>query len=88
LRYTLVLFLYQRNSIIVPHSGTVWVQVVESSKVCAWNRVRPIKNEETLVNAPATIQACSGAAAVHDMQLSHFPRNAFVPLLKPQPIFR
>ncbi|EZA46347.1 protein arginine N-methyltransferase 7 isoform X1 [Ooceraea biroi] len=80
--------LLERNSIVVPHSGTVWAQVVESAKVCAWNRVRPIESEATLVDAPATIQACSGAAAVHDMQLSHFPRNDFVPLLEPQPIFR
>jgi len=72
----------------VPHSGTVWAQVVESSKVCGWNRVKPIKDGEILVDAPAAIQACSGAAAVHDMQLSRLSRNSFVPLLPPQPIFR
>lgn len=72
----------------MPHSGTVWAQVVESSKVCSWNRVKPIKDGEILINAPGAIQACSGAAAVHDMQLSRLPRDSFVPLLPPQPIFR
>lgn len=81
--------IYQKNSIVVPHSGTVWAQVVESSKVCVWNRVKPIQDEgKILVGAPSAIQACSGAAAVHDMQLSRIPRDAFVPLLPPQPIFR
>ncbi|XP_072746127.1 protein arginine N-methyltransferase 7 isoform X1 [Anoplolepis gracilipes] len=80
--------LLEEGSIVVPHSGTVWAQVVESSKVCGWNRVKPIKNGEMLVDAPAAIQACSGAAAVHDIQLSRLPRDAFVPLLPPQPIFR
>ncbi|XP_012224136.1 protein arginine N-methyltransferase 7-like [Linepithema humile] len=80
--------LLEKNSIVVPHSGTVWAQVVESSKVCAWNRVKSIKNGRTLVDAPSAIQACSGAAAVHDMQLSRLPRNTFVPLMPPQPIFR
>ncbi|XP_014475851.1 PREDICTED: protein arginine N-methyltransferase 7 [Dinoponera quadriceps] len=81
--------LLEENSIVVPHSGTVWAQVVESSRVCAWNRVKPIQDgRDTLVNAPPAIQACSGAAAVHDMQLSRIRRDAFAPLLKPQPIFR
>ncbi|XP_024868793.1 protein arginine N-methyltransferase 7-like [Temnothorax curvispinosus] len=80
--------LLEEDSIVVPHRGTVWAQVVESTKVCAWNRVKPIKNGEMLVDAPPTIQACSGAAAVHDMQLSRLPRDAFVPLLPAQPIFR
>ncbi|XP_032687508.1 protein arginine N-methyltransferase 7 [Odontomachus brunneus] len=81
--------LLEDNSIVVPCSGTIWAQVVESPRVCAWNRVKPIRDgKDTLVNAPPAIQACSGAAAVHDMQLSRIPRDAFVPLLTPQPIFR
>lgn len=42
----------------------------------------------TLVDAPSAVQACSGAAAVHDMQLSRLPRDTFVPLMPAQPIFR
>lgn len=72
----------------MPHKGTVWAQVVESTKVCAWNRVKPVENEEILVDAPSTIQACSGAAAVHDIQLSRLSRDTFVPLLPAQPIFK
>lgn len=80
---------HQKDCIVIPHSGTVWVQVVESSKVNAWNRVKPIKIEEDLtLDPPSAVQACSGAAAVHDMQLSRLPRDCFVALLPPQPIFR
>jgi len=50
--------------------------------------VKPIKNGEVLVDTPQTIQTCSGAAAVHDMQLSRLPRDTFVPLLPAQPIFK
>lgn len=81
--------LLEKDCIVIPHSGTVWVQVVESSKVNAWNRVKPIKIEKDLkLDAPSAVQACSGAAAVHDMQLSRLPPNCFVALLPPQPIFK
>jgi len=50
--------------------------------------VKPIKNGEILINAPPIIQACSGAVAVHDMQLSRLSCDTFVPLLPAQPIFR
>ncbi|EGI67279.1 Protein arginine N-methyltransferase 7 [Acromyrmex echinatior] len=80
--------LLEEDSIVVPHKGTVWAQVIESFKVCNWNRVKPIKNGKVLVDTPSTIQACSGAAAVHDMQLSRLPRDTFVPLLPAQPIFK
>ena len=50
--------------------------------------MKPIKNGEVLVDTPQTIQTCSGAAAVHDMQLSRLPRDTFVPLLPAQPIFK
>ncbi|KAG5338171.1 ANM7 methyltransferase, partial [Acromyrmex heyeri] len=80
--------LLEEDSIVIPHKGTVWAQVIESFKVCNWNRVKPIKNGKVLVDTPSTIQACSGAAAVHDMQLSRLPRDTFVPLLPAQPIFK
>ncbi|XP_047371347.1 protein arginine N-methyltransferase 7 isoform X2 [Vespa velutina] len=83
--------LLEKDSIVIPNSGTMWAQVVESKSVCAWNRIESISDTETqkiLINAPLCIKSCSGAAAVHDIQLSRLPRDEFKPLLPPQPMFR
>ncbi|XP_033179203.1 protein arginine N-methyltransferase 7 isoform X1 [Bombus impatiens] len=81
--------LLEENSIVIPHSATIWVQVVESPTVCSWNTVHPIQNKSKyLLSTPCSVKSCSGAAAVHDIQLTQFPDNAFKPLLPPQPIFR
>ncbi|XP_017887941.1 protein arginine N-methyltransferase 7 isoform X1 [Ceratina calcarata] len=82
-------YLLEENSIIIPHTATIWAQVVESPKVCSWNTVHPVKNRnKCLLNIPHSVKFCSGAAAVHDIQLTQFPHDAFKPLLPPQPIFR
>lgn len=74
---------------MIPHTATIWVQVVESPTVCSWNTVHPIQNKSKyLLSTPCSVKSCSGAAAVHDIQLTQFPDNAFKPLLPPQPIFR
>ncbi|KAK9309305.1 hypothetical protein QLX08_001042 [Tetragonisca angustula] len=81
--------LLEENSIVIPHTATIWVQVVESPTICTWNTVHPIQNRSKyLLNTPHSVKSCSGAAAVHDIQLTQFPYNAFKPLLPPQPIFR
>ncbi|PBC31995.1 Protein arginine N-methyltransferase [Apis cerana cerana] len=81
--------LLEENSIVIPHSATIWVQVVESSAVRAWNTICPIKvKNKYLLNTPHSVKSCSGAAAVHDIQLTQFPDDAFKPLLPPQPIFK
>lgn len=56
-----------------------------------WNRVNSIKypnNEKILVEAPEVTQFCSGASAVHDIQLSQLPQGSFTTLVEPQPIFK
>ncbi|KZC12131.1 Protein arginine N-methyltransferase 7 [Dufourea novaeangliae] len=81
--------LLEENSIVVPHSATIWVQVVESSAVHAWNTVQPIEQKNgCLLDIPNCVKSCFGAAAVHDIQLTQFPHDAFKPLISPQPIFR
>lgn len=83
------MLLFQENSIVIPHSATIWVQVVESSAVRAWNTICSIKvKNKYLLNTPHSVKSCSGAAAVHDIQLTQFPDDAFKPLLPPQPIFK
>ncbi|XP_076279439.1 arginine methyltransferase 7 isoform X2 [Lasioglossum baleicum] len=81
--------LLEENSIIVPHSATIWVQAVESTSVHAWNTVQAIKEKDKyLLHTPLSVKSCFGAAAVHDIQLTQFPYDAFKPLIPPQPIFR
>ncbi|XP_076170688.1 arginine methyltransferase 7 isoform X2 [Ptiloglossa arizonensis] len=82
-------YLLEENSIVVPHSATVWIQVVDSPAVHAWNTIQPIRyKNKYLLNSPHCVKSCFGAAAVHDIQLTQFPRNAFKSLLSPQPMFR
>ena len=75
----------------MPSSGTIWAQIVESSLVKRWNRVSPIRyvnSKKTLIEAPEATQSCSGASAVHDIQLSQLPEGSFTPLTHPIPIFK
>lgn len=81
----------KENSIVIPSSGTIWGQVVESPLIKQWNRVNPIKcvnTKENLIESPDITQSCSGASSVHDIQLSQLPQDSFTPLTEPQPIFK
>ncbi|XP_008551526.1 protein arginine N-methyltransferase 7 isoform X1 [Microplitis demolitor] len=83
--------LLEKDCIVVPDSGTVWVQVVDSLTVRKWNRVNEIKDPKTgklLMKPPNSVNECAGSSAVHDIQLSQLPRESFIPLLAPQPIFK
>ncbi|XP_066587278.1 protein arginine N-methyltransferase 7 [Prorops nasuta] len=83
--------LLEENSIVVPSAGTIWAQVVDSQTVSLWNRIKPIRDAESqsvLIDPPLDVQLCSGAAAVHDMQLTRLPHHLFTPLMRPQQIFR
>ncbi|XP_046426802.1 protein arginine N-methyltransferase 7 isoform X1 [Neodiprion fabricii] len=83
--------LLDNDSIVIPHSGTVWAQVVDSPLVCAWNRIEPVLNstgDKILVDTPTVTRSCSGAAAVHDLQLSQLPRDSFKLLTKPLAVCR
>ncbi|XP_078048314.1 arginine methyltransferase 7 [Augochlora pura] len=80
--------LLEENSIVVPHSATIWVQVIESSDVHAWNKVQPLKSRnQCLIDTPNSAKSCYGIEYVHDLQLTQFPYDAFTPLIPPQPVF-
>lgn len=69
----------------------MWAQVVDSPTVRAWNRIEPILNssgDKILVDTPPRAKSCSGAAAVHDLQLSQLPFGSFTPLIEPQAVCR
>ncbi|XP_014204055.1 protein arginine N-methyltransferase 7 [Copidosoma floridanum] len=82
--------LLEKDCIVIPSSGTIYAQVVESTFVKRWNRVDPLKHnnsETTLIEAPDVTQSCSGASSVHDIQLSQLPQNSFTALTEPLPMF-
>lgn len=75
--------LLEKDSIVVPTKGTVYVQVIESELVDSWHRINEIKDPETgstLLSPPKSVQTCPGSLSVHDLQLSQFPRSSFTPL--------
>jgi protein arginine N-methyltransferase 7 len=76
---------------VVPSSSTVYAQVVASRLAQNWNRLQPvldIDGSTMLMDTPAKIQQCPGATAVHDIQLSQFPRDQFSTVIPPTPVFR
>ncbi|KAJ8670527.1 hypothetical protein QAD02_001786 [Eretmocerus hayati] len=84
-------FLLEDDPVVVPSCGTIWVQIVDSPTVRNWNRVNPVNSVtsgETLIEVPEVAQSCSGASAVHDIQLSQLPQDSFTPLTDPIPIFK
>jgi protein arginine N-methyltransferase 7 len=84
-------FIFQKDCIVVPSSATVYVQVVASELAQKWNRLQPIYDvagSSVLLDTPVKMDKCSGAAAVHDIQLSQFPSDRFHTLVPPTPIFR
>ncbi|XP_021926754.1 protein arginine N-methyltransferase 7 isoform X2 [Zootermopsis nevadensis] len=83
--------LLEKDCIVVPSSATVYVQVVGSQLAQNWNKLQPISDVDgstVLLDTPVMIQQCSGAAAVHDIQLSQFPRDQFYSVIPPVPVFR
>lgn len=53
--------------------------------------IEPILNshgDKVLVDTPSSTKSCSGAAAVHDLQLSQLPHDSFTPLTEPLAVCR
>ncbi|EEB15323.1 protein arginine N-methyltransferase, putative [Pediculus humanus corporis] len=81
--------LLTEDCIVIPSSGTVYAQVVESNLAQSWNKLRDWKTgNEVLLKIPDDIQNCGGTGAVHDIQLSEFKKENFKPLSEVIPIFK
>lgn len=84
--------LLEKDCIVVPMSGTLYCQVVESPLAQRWNKLNSIqgssKSSLILLGTPPEIWNCPGAAGVHDIQLSQFPQNEFQTIISPQPVMR
>ncbi|XP_066288284.1 protein arginine N-methyltransferase 7-like [Branchiostoma lanceolatum] len=78
------------DCIFVPHAATVYAQVVESDFMWNWHRLRdlPLTGCEKALVPSLDMEACTGAAAVHDIQLSQVKQGQFKPLTEPIKVFR
>lgn len=80
--------LLQKNCIVIPHSATIYAQVIDSLFIQNWNRLNDIfcPDGKLLVKVPKTIKNCSGAAAVHDLQINQLPLEVIKFIAAPQPV--
>ena len=75
---------FQEDCICVPHSATVYAQVIQSDLIWEWHKLQPIKIPgHSSIHPPAKMDACSGAASVHDIQLSQVSPEQFQPITSP-----
>ena len=74
----------QDDCICVPHSATVRAQVISSELVWRWHKLQPIRipGGDDII-PPAEMSSCSGAASVHDVQLSQLSPDQFQPITEP-----
>ncbi|XP_038070296.1 protein arginine N-methyltransferase 7-like [Patiria miniata] len=77
--------LLEKDSICIPHSATVWAQVIQSGLVWNWHKLQPIQiaGRDDVIRPLAKMAACSGAASVHDVQLSQVSPDQFRPITAP-----
>lgn len=82
--------LLEKDAIVIPHTATIYVQIVESSLVNKWNRLKDVYDDDgkLLVSVPKSIINCRGAASVHDIQLNQIDLNDIKFLIEPYPVFR
>ncbi|XP_071478071.1 protein arginine N-methyltransferase 7-like, partial [Diadema antillarum] len=75
------------DCICVPHSATVFAQVVQSDIVWRWHKLQPIKipGRGDIIPHPE-MDSCAGAASVHDLQLSQLSPDQFCPITDPHPM--
>ncbi|XP_033117180.1 protein arginine N-methyltransferase 7-like [Anneissia japonica] len=73
--------LLTEDCISVPHSATVYVQVIQSEFIWKWHKILPIKVAGCGDIIPIKeIDSCAGAASVHDVQLSQIRADQFQPI--------
>jgi protein arginine N-methyltransferase 7 len=86
----IVLICNSNNALlVVPTSSNMFVQVVSSQFVRRWRDVQPMKiyGFDDVI-PPCDVNRCSGAIALHDLQLQQLPRDQFTCLSEPLKVFR
>ncbi|KFQ53514.1 Protein arginine N-methyltransferase 7, partial [Nestor notabilis] len=77
-------YLVQEGCEAVPHRATVYVQLVESKRMWAWNKLFPVHVEaedgEKIIVSPSEMENCPGVPSVCDIQLNQMPSSDFTVL--------
>ncbi|NXY46582.1 ANM7 methyltransferase, partial [Ceuthmochares aereus] len=77
-------YLVQEGCEAVPHRATVYVQLVESRRMWAWNKLFPIhvkaEDGEKIIVSPSEMENCPGVPSVCDIQLNQMPSSDFTVL--------
>ncbi len=77
-------FPWQKDCICVPHSSTIFAQVIQSELVWNWHKLQPIKIPGCSdIIPPREMDTCAGAASVHDLQLSQVSPDKFTAITEP-----
>ncbi|XP_047516554.1 protein arginine N-methyltransferase 7 isoform X1 [Pieris napi] len=81
--------LLEEDCIVVPDSAVIYAQVVECPTLQKWNKLNDLADDdlEIMLRAPSKMKDCGGSAAVHDIQLSQLPRQAFKEISDQIPVF-
>ncbi|XP_055606759.1 protein arginine N-methyltransferase 7 [Uranotaenia lowii] len=83
------LHLLEPGSPAIPHSASVYVQIVECPLAMSWQTPRDLFNcdGDLLLKTPRDVIECRGSSAVFDLQLSQLPLRSFRELSKPVEVF-
>ncbi|XP_046968729.1 protein arginine N-methyltransferase 7 [Vanessa cardui] len=82
-------YLLEEECLVIPDSAVIYAQVIESPLLQKWNKLNDLVDEDLqlILRTPKKMKDCAGSAAVHDIQLSQVPREAFKELSDQIPIF-
>ncbi|XP_045450910.1 protein arginine N-methyltransferase 7-like [Melitaea cinxia] len=82
-------YLLEEDCIVVPDSAVIYVQVIECPTLQKWNKLNDLVDSDLklILRTPQKMKDCAGSAAVHDIQLSQLPRQAFKELSEQIPVF-
>ncbi|XP_014662743.1 PREDICTED: protein arginine N-methyltransferase 7-like [Priapulus caudatus] len=81
--------LLEKDCIVVPSAANMYCQVVDSRLVRMWNKLEPIRvGKDVEIATPHKVAQCTGAAAVHDLQLDQLSPDQFEPITDPLLVFR
>ncbi|XP_072013956.1 protein arginine N-methyltransferase 7-like [Amphiura filiformis] len=77
-------YLLEKDCICVPHSSTIFAQVIQSELVWNWHKLQPVKVPGCSdIIPPREMDTCAGAASVHDLQLSQVSPDKFTSITEP-----
>ncbi|RZF44534.1 hypothetical protein LSTR_LSTR002307 [Laodelphax striatellus] len=80
--------LLEKDCIVIPCSGRVYAQVVESTLARRWNKLDAVSiSNGTQIEMTQTLENCPGSMSVHDLQLSRLDQRSYKTILPPKVVF-